>query len=447
MLFDNDDALKHNAFFFCIIILFLLFLVKGANMKKSRITLDDRINIQAGLEKHLNMNELSKLIKKNPSSIYRELHLNSIFKESNRKGCFYCSKIEECRKNGVFLETMSKYKCKDYEPIKCSSLNKYPYVCNGCPFIEHCYKNKKYYNCTKAETISRYNRITTRKKKRTKAEDINYINEVVTPLVKKGQSLHHIYESNQKLRKICSERTIRRLIYDGYLDVSASCLPRYVRFKHTARDYSLRKNKMANIERMLERTFTDYKKYLKRHPDVSAVQYDSVIGKKTDKKAILTITFPKERFQFGRLIQKGDPMSVIGVMNYLFNLVGYEKAKEIFAVNLADNGFEFSNFHLLEIRDVKVYFTNPYRSTDKAQCERNHEFIRYIIPKKRSMDNLTQDKLNLMFSHINSYIRKSNQNKTPFDLIKERFGSEFLSLIGINKIAPQDVLLKPDLLK
>lgn len=416
-------------------------------MKKSRITLDDRINIQAALEKNLTLYELSKLIKKNRSSIYRELHNNSIFKVSNRKSCFYCSKMDECQENGVFIETMTKYKCTDFEPIKCIRLKHYPYVCNGCQFIENCYKNKKYYNCTQAETLSRKNRITTRKRKRIEIDDINTINNVVSPLIKKGQSIHHIYETNQNLKSICSERTIRRLIYDDYLDVSASCLPRYVRFKHASKDYSIRRNKMANIERMLERTFTDYKKYLKKHPDVSAVQYDSVLGKKTDKKAILTITFPKERFQFGRLIQKGDPMSVIGVMNYLFNIVGYTRAKEIFAINLADNGFEFSNFHLLEIRDVKVYFTNPYRSTDKASCERNHEFIRYIIPKGKTLDNLTQDKLNLMFSHINSYVRKSNKNKSPFELIKERFGSEFLELIGIKKIDPRDIILKPELLK
>ena len=427
--------------------LFLLFLVKGDIMKKARITLDDRINIQAALEKSIGLDELSKLIKKNRSSIYRELHNYCILKPSNRKSCFFCLKMEECRENGVFLETMTKYKCSDYVPFKCPKLNKYPYVCNGCSFSEHCHRNKRYYNCTKAETLSRENRITTRKRKRINEGNITIINEIVTPLVKKGQSLHHIYETNNKLKSICSERTIRRLVYDGYLDVTASFLPRYVRFRHNSKEYLIKRTKVSNIERMLGRTYTDYSKYLKGHPDLSAVQYDSVIGKATDKKAILTITLPKERFQFGRLIQKNDPMSVISTMNYIFNLVGYDKAKEIFAVNLADNGLEFSNFHLLEMRDVRVYFTNPYRSTDKAACERNHEFIRYIIPKKRTLDNLTQDKLNLMFSHINSYVRKSNQNKTPFDLIKERFGSEFLSLIGINKIAPQNVFLKPELLK
>ena len=119
----------------------------------------------------------------------------------------------------------------------------------------------------------------------------------------------------------------------------------------------------------------------------------------------------------------------------------------IFAINLADNGVEFSYFHKLEQHNVRVYFTNPYRSTDKAGCERNHEFIRYIISKGKTLNNLTQDDLNLMFSHINSYVRESNQNKTPYELIIERFGPEFLRIIGIDRIEPNDVILRPKLLK
>lgn len=96
---------------------------------------------------------------------------------------------------------------------------------------------------------------------------------------------------------------------------------------------------------------------------------------------------------------------------------------------------------------ILFYFTNPYRSTDKAACERNHEFLRYIIPKGNALDDLTQDDVNLMFSHINSYVRKSNQNKTPYELIVERFGPEFVELIGIKHIDANDVVLKPKLLK
>ena len=114
---------------------------------------------------------------------------------------------------------------------------------------------------------------------------------------------------------------------------------------------------------------------------------------------------------------------------------------------LADNGVEFSTFHNLEKFDIRVYFTNPYRSNDKAECERNHEFIRYVIPKGKTMDNYSQEDINLMFSHINSYIRESNQNKTPYELVKESFGTEFLNLIGIKSINPNDVILKPILFK
>ena len=87
------------------------------------------------------------------------------------------------------------------------------------------------------------------------------------------------------------------------------------------------------------------------------------------------------------------------------------------------------------------------KSTDKASCEKNHEFIRYVLPKGKSLDFLTQEKVNLLFSHINSYVRLSNKNKTPYDLAVERFGNEFMEIVGIKKISPKEVFLKPGLLK
>ena len=63
------------------------------------------------------------------------------------------------------------------------------------------------------------------------------------------------------------------------------------------------------------------------------------------------------------------------------------------------------------------------------------------------MDFLTQEKVNLLFSHINSYVRLSNKNKTPYDLAVERFGNEFMEIVGIKKISPKEVFLKPGLLK
>lgn len=414
--------------------------------KKARLTIDDRINLQAAIAKGTSLKDVCKLLKKNRTTIFRELK-NYCYIKSTAKSCGHCSKIQFCRENGIVFPKHFKA-CPNYEELKCFRLKKYPYVCNNCHLKGTCRNDKHYYDCSKAETMSLNNRVSTRKRKLISQEKIQIINKIVTPLIKdKGQSLHHVYVTNPLLHDICSERTIRRLIYDRYLDVKSHDLPRFVRFEHKQQYLIVRENKIANIERMFQRTFTDFLKFTKRNPELSIVQYDSVIGQVDDKRAILTITFPKERFQFGRIIHKGDPVFVIQTMHWLFKLIGYDKTRKIFAINLADNGSEFSSFHRLEQYDVRVYFTNPYRSTDKAACERNHEFIRYIIPKGKTLDELTQDDVDLMFSHINSYIRESNQNKTPYELIIERFGPEFVELIGIKRIDPQDVILKPKLLK
>ena len=414
--------------------------------KKTRITIDDRINLQAALFKGISLRDVCRLIKKDRTTIFRELH-NFCYLKVGTKSCSHCTKIKYCREHKITMPRGSK-ECPQYVGLKCYKLKHYPYVCNGCNIGGSCHNDKYYYDCSKAEAMSLANRVGTRKRRLVTKENLLIINSIITPLIKdKGQSLHHAYVSNVKLQKICSERTIRRLIYDRCLDVKAHDLPRFVRFEHRSKYSYVRENKITNIERMYQRTYTDFQNFIKRNPYLSVVQYDSVIGKMEDEKAILTITFPKERFQFGRLIMKDSPKSVYETMVWLFRLFGYDKAHEIFQVNLADNGIEFSSFHKLEQFNVRVYFTNPYRSTDKAACERNHEFIRYVIPKGKSMDNLTQEELNLMFSHINSYIRRSNQNKTPYELITERFGPGFTEQIGIKFINPQDVMLKPKLLK
>lgn len=423
----------------------LLLLRKEVFMKqKKRLTVDDRINLQACIAKNLSWKETSKILKKNRSTIYREL-TNYFTIRDGKHSCVHCVKYDYCKEVGIVVHQGINYEC--FEPAYCSKLSHFPFVCNSCENKKKCNREKRYYDCINAENRSLGNRIGTRKHKRISKENIETIDEIVSPLVFKGQSIHHIYETNPILKTICCERTIRRLIYDGYLEAKAHDLIRYSRFPHKKKRLVHDDHSLKNIERLFKRTYTDLQRYLKNHPEARVVQFDSVIGKREDKYAILTITFPKERFQFGLRILKSDPDSVYGKLHDLFSKLGYRKTKAIFPILLADNGIEFNTFHNLEKFDIKVYFTNPYRSTDKAECERNHEFIRYIIPKSKTLDGLTQEDINLMFSHINSYIRESNQNKTPFELIKERFGSEFLELIGIKHVEPNDVVLKPKLLK
>lgn len=318
-------------------------------------------------------------------------------------------------------------------------------LCNGCNKRSWCRKTQKFYNFSYAETHSSNLRSSSRCKSKLPIDDIKFIDEIVSDGVNLGQSLHHIYVSNPQLKPICSERTIRRLCYRGNLSIRCHQLRRYVTHKHSYKK-TPEEIKLRDIKVLVGRSYKDYINYVNHHKRESIVQYDSVIGCIKDKKAILTITFPKYNFQFGILIKKGSADNVRSKIKNLFQQLGKETVKKIFPINLADNGVEFSYFNEIEVFDdgekvCSTFFTNPYRSTDKSECERNHEFIRYVIPKGKSLDFLTQDKLNEIFSHINSYVRKSKGDSTPYDLMLRKFGKEFLDKIGIKRIPNKKVKL------
>ena len=82
-----------------------------------------------------------------------------------------------------------------------------------------------------------------------------------------------------------------------------------------------------------------------------------------------------------------------------------------------------------------------------SKVENNHEFIRDIILKKKSMLNLTQDKLDLMFSHINSVPRKSLGGMTPYEAFEFFYGKDTLDKFNIQKIKEDEVTLQPYLLQ
>lgn len=411
-------------------------------MSKTRLGHDDRINLQAAIAKGYSLRKTSQILNKDRSTVYREIVNNCYYKDC-RHSCGHCK--FDCKEKSTHFKNG---KCQEFVASECKHWKHFPYTCNNCKESQFCTNRKRYYDCLQAHASSKRKRIEPRTFKGINDDDLKVIDSIVSEGVKLGQSLHHIYINSPTLQKKCCERTIRRYIYRGCLSVKAHQLPRYVRYSHK---YDYERRKIVNVERMLGRTFSDYKKYVEEHPDDHVWQYDSVEGKIDDKKAILTITYPKFRFQFGYLISKQNMTSVYTKIRTLQKLLG-DRYEEIFQINLSDNGPEFAKFHEIEIDEDghhlgKVFFTNPYKSTDKASCERNHEFIRYVIPKGKSLDFLTQSKVELLFSHINSYIRESNKNKSPYDLMVERFGREFMEIVGISKIEPTDVCLKPSLLR
>lgn len=83
----------------------------------------------------------------------------------------------------------------------------------------------------------------------------------------------------------------------------------------------------------------------------------------------------------------------------------------------------------------------------KGGAEVTHEFIRRILPKGTSFNDLTQDDISLMMSHINSYTRKKLNNQSAHQLFSFFYGENILDELNICKVPANDINLTPRLLK
>ncbi len=137
----------------------------------------------------------------------------------------------------------------------------------------------------------------------------------------------------------------------------------------------------------------------------------------------------------------------------LRQMLGEDKYHQLFKVILTDNGSEFMDPRSIEVNyetgkfDTKLFYTDPYSAWQKGALEKNHEYIRFVIPKGKSLVGLTQEKCDLLASHINSVPRDSLGGKTPYQLAALIIGEDTLSKLGIKKIKEDDVSLSPSLIK
>lgn len=145
--------------------------------------------------------------------------------------------------------------------------------------------------------------------------------------------------------------------------------------------------------------------------------------------------------------------SVSAVFADLHNKLGYGNYKQLFQVILTDRGSEFTDPVKIEASResgeimCRVFYCDPQNSNQKSNCERNHEFIRYIIPKNKGKENYTSEEIRSMMNHINSYPRKKWNGQAPIDLFKQIYGEEVSALLGLEKIPSNSINLTPALLK
>ena len=180
---------------------------------------------------------------------------------------------------------------------------------------------------------------------------------------------------------------------------------------------------------------------------------DCVEGLKKDRKVLLTMTFRRYNLILIFLLESQTQEEVLRVFDWLEEELGTDLFRKIFEVILTDGGSEFAAREILETgkdghKRTEIYYCDPYSFWQKGCCEKNHEYIRYILPKgKTSFEELTQEKITLLTNHINSVKRDSLNRHSPFELSQLLLDSKIHEILHLEAINPDEVNLTPELLK
>ena len=167
---------------------------------------------------------------------------------------------------------------------------------------------------------------------------------------------------------------------------------------------------------------------------------------------IQTFIFENIPFMIGILHKNKTADSMSKTLNYFQDILTDKEFKNLFSLILTDRGTEFAKPIQFEVNTktgesrCKIFYCDPQQSSQKPHVENNHNFIREILPNGQDWSNLTQEKVNLMFSHINSVPRESLGGKTPYELFTYIYGTKIADKLNIQKIKEDEVTITPRLL-
>lgn len=431
--------------------------------KNKHMSLENRTTIQAELDKGTSFKEIAIILDKDCTTISKEVRKHICKEKTGAMGkafnnclvnvrrqcsirslCSKCTSVSNrpCWSCGRCMDT-----CTSYIPYSCPKLQKAPYVCNSCKERTRCSLEKSFYRAAYAQRQYDSLKSEARLGFALSEEELSHLDSVVSPLIRNGQSIHHIALHHAD-ETMVSERTLYTYVNNGLFSARNIDMPRTVRMRPRRE-----KKKAVKVDKTcrMGRTFEDYQKFMAENPHLPARQLDSVEGVKGGA-VLLTIHFVEQELQLAFLRAANDSQSVIDIFEKLYLELRPDIFIDLFPVLLADNGSEFSNPKAIESdkqgnQRTRLFYCDPSAPYQKGNCENNHEMIRRCIPKGTDIGRYTQDQINLMMSHINSYARPNLGNKSPYDVFAFQYGEEILKTFGLQKIPADEIILTPNIFR
>lgn len=411
------------------------------------LTFEERCKIEEFLNKRYRKHQIAKELNKTQSTISREINRHKDFHmhtdySNNYYSCVYFKDCKKC-----------DHKCKFFKPIICKDRDKFYGACNNCPQVKNCKLDKYFYRAARAHKEYRYHLEHSRRGINLDENDLYDLAHIICPLIKQGQSVYVILQNHPEIN--LSPKSIYNYIDAGYFKdwgVTNMTLRRKLKRKKAKAVSNHQFKKRKQPVDYTGRTYDDYIQYRRNNPDKSTTEMDTVYNEQSGPY-IQTFIFENTGFMIGILHKEKTADSMSHALDTIQNTLTSEEYEKLFSLLLTDRGTEFAKPIQFEVNQEtgeikgKIFYCDPQQSSQKPHVENNHILMRYIIPKKTNLNFLTQEKLNLMFSHLNSTPRQALGGKTPYDIFTFLYGEKTANKLNIQKIKSDDVNLTPSLLK
>ena len=422
----------------------------SSNNKNLHLTVQERIIIEKGIENGSTKAAIALTIGKDKSTVGKEIkkHRELVHKSSYK---INCANMKNCSHNHVCDN------CADFKPFTCNRRDRSPGACNGCSKYTHCRYDKYRYKADFSHKKYREDIVDSRTGINMSYEECKAMADIIVPLIKAGHSPYHIVTNHPELN--ISEKTLYNYIENGIfrefglLDIDLRIKTKRKITKRASNKYKKREDKKY----LNGRTYDDFINYTAENKNLSVVEMDTVYNNGSTGPFMQTFKFLDYSFMFIVYQEEKTAKSMVEGVDFLEKILGKDLFSEEVAIIKTDRGSEFCDAEGFEkeeneSRRTRIFYCDPMASGQKGSLENNHKEIRYICPKENDLKDLglnSQEKANLIVSHINSQSKEHLKGKSPLEVMEFMNPALYQKFkdFGIERINKDNIVLKAYLLK
>lgn len=422
----------------------------SSNNKNLHLTAQERLIIEKGIENGSTKAAIALTIGKDKSTVGKEIkkHRELVHKSSYK---INCANMKNCSHNHVCDN------CADFKPFTCNRRDRSPDACNGCSKYTHCRYDKYRYKADFSHKKYREDLVDSRTGINMSYEECKAMADIIVPLIKAGHSPYHIVTNHPELN--ISEKTLYNYIENGIfrefglLDIDLRIKTKRKITKKASNKYKKREDKKY----LNGRTYDDFINYTAENKNLSVVEMDTVYNNGSTGPFMQTFKFLDYSFMFIVYQEEKTAKSMVEGVDLLEKILGKDLFSEEVAIIKTDRGSEFCDAEGFEkeeneSRRTRIFYCDPMASGQKGNLENNHKEIRYICPKENDLKDLglnSQEKANLIVSHINSQSKEHLKGKSPLEVMEFMNPALYQKFkdFRIERINKDNIVLKPYLLK